>query len=260
MRVVPVPCLSDNYAYLVVTGPGGPVAIVDPSEPGPVVRALEALDLRPTAIWNTHHHFDHTGGNEELAKRYGIEWVSGHASDRGRIPRQTKFLEAGETFDFGGATVKILHIPGHTLGAVAYVVRAPGDVDATLFTGDTMFHAGCGRLFEGTPAQMTASLASLVAEGDGARVYPGHEYTVQNLRFARSVEPGNRDVDAALAHAEELRGRGEATVGTNIALERATNPFLRTSSRQIRETLGIDAAADDASALAKVREAKNSFK
>jgi hydroxyacylglutathione hydrolase len=138
-------------------------------------------------------------------------------------------------------------------------VRDPAG-DVALFTGDTMFHGGCGRLFEGSPAQMVASLARLVAVGDFARVYPGHEYTVQNLRFARSVEPGNEDVREALAAAEALRAAGKPTVGTTTALEEETNPFLRTRSAEIRKTLGIDASADDATALGKIREAKNSFR
>ncbi len=258
MRVVPVACLSDNYAYLVVCPETNDVAIVDPSEPDPVIRALEAAKLTPNAIWNTHHHLDHTGGNEALADKYRLAWVSGHASDRGRIPAQTRFLEAGETFELGELDVEILHIPGHTLGAIAYVVR-DGAGQTALFTGDTMFHAGCGRLFEGSPAQMTASLASLVAQGDTARVYPGHEYTVQNLRFAHSVEPGNLAVVEASSAAEALRAAGKPTVGTTIALERETNPFVRTRSAEIRACLGIEPTADDATALAAIRAAKNAF-
>ena len=129
MQIVPVACLSDNYAYLVIAG--ADVAIVDPSEPEPVIRALDALTPRvtPRAIRNTHHHHDHTGGNEALVEKYGIPWVSGHASDRGRIAGQTRFLEAGEHFTLGDLDVEILHIPGHTLGAIAYVVRSKsGDV------------------------------------------------------------------------------------------------------------------------------------
>ncbi len=260
-RVVPVACLADNYAYLLVCEATGGVAVVDPSEPEPVARALDALHLAPVAIWNTHHHLDHTGGNQALARQYGIAWVSGHASDRGRIEGQTRFLEAGERFPLGELDVEILHIPGHTLGAIAYVVRAASRRDEpALFTGDTMFHAGCGRLFEGTPAQMYSSLASLVAQGEAARVYPGHEYTVANLRFARSIEPGNPHVVSALADAEGLRAAGKPTVGTTIARERETNPFVRTESAEIRRSLGIAYSADSVTALAKIREAKNSFR
>jgi len=256
--VIPVACLSDNYAYLVISGDA--VAVVDPSEPGPVVAALEARGVSPRAIWNTHHHFDHVGGNEALVSRYGVPWVSGHASDRGRIPGQTRFLDAGERFEHGALTVDVLHVPGHTLGAIAYVLRGKDGSAECVFTGDTMFHAGCGRLFEGTPAQMHASLSALFALGDGVGVYPGHEYTVQNLRFAKSVEPSNQDVASALDEAEKLRAEGKPTVGTTIERERRTNPFVRVSSGEIRRTLGIDAGADPATSLAVVREAKNSFR
>jgi hydroxyacylglutathione hydrolase len=140
------------------------------------------------------------------------------------------------------------------------VVRSKAG-DTALFTGDTMFHAGCGRLFEGSPAQMHASLESLASKGDAARVYPGHEYTVNNLRFAQSVEPGNATVATALGEAQELRARGEFTVGTTIARERATNPFLRTGSEEIRRHVGpFDAAADDVTVLAAIRKAKDGFR
>jgi hydroxyacylglutathione hydrolase len=258
LRVVPVACLSDNYAYLVVGKSGGEVAIVDPSEPAPVIAVLERENIKPTAIWNTHHHFDHTGGNEALAARYGIEWVSGHVSDKGRIAGQTRFLEAGERFGLGELGVEILHIPGHTLGAIAYVVRGSGQT--AVFTGDTMFHAGCGRLFEGTPADMHASLQSLLAVGNEARVYPGHEYTVNNLRFAESVEPSHAPTRVALEEAKKRRDRGEPTVGTTIAHERAVNPFVRTRSAEIRRSLGVGEEADDVTALAAIRKAKDGFK
>jgi hydroxyacylglutathione hydrolase len=258
-RVIPVACLSDNYAYLLVCDGTKEVAIVDPSEDAPVVRALDTAGLTPSAIWNTHHHHDHTGGNEALAAHYGIGWVSGHASDRGRIAGQTKFLEAGARFILGELDVEILHIPGHTLGAIAYVVRSKSG-DVALFTGDTLFHGGCGRLFEGTPAQMNDSLKSLVAQGDAARVYPGHEYTVSNLRFAHSVEPSHQAVADALAAAQKLRDAGQPTVGTTIVLERETNPFVRTASAEIRKSLAIAVDADESTALGVIREAKNSFK
>jgi hydroxyacylglutathione hydrolase len=261
MRVLTVPCLTDNYAYLLVCDATRATVIVDPSEPEPVIRAALAAGLTPTAIWNTHHHFDHTGGNEALVAHYGITDVLGHASDKGRIAGQTRFLEAGDRFALGELTVDILHIPGHTLGAIAYVVR-DGAGETALFTGDTMFHAGCGRLFEGTPLDMHTSLHSLAAQGDAARVYPGHEYTVQNLRFAQSVEPTNAKVAAALEEAQALRAKDLPTVGTTIARERETNPFLRTTSPEIREHVGLSGSPDidDVSVLAAVRKAKDGFR
>jgi hydroxyacylglutathione hydrolase len=257
LSVVPVPCLSDNYAYLVRCEATKEVAVVDPSEAPPVLAALRQRGFAAKAIWNTHHHHDHTGGNEELAKELGTPWVSGHTSDRGRIPGQTRFLAAGDRFPLGKLSVEVLHIPGHTLGAIAYVVRSEEEV--VIFTGDTMFHGGCGRLFEGTPAQMHASLTSLVALGDDVRVFPGHEYTVQNLRFAKSVEPSLSAIDDALAAAEKLRAAGQPTVGTTMKLEKETNPFVRVESPELRKTLGIRSAADAAEALRVVREAKKAF-
>jgi hydroxyacylglutathione hydrolase len=262
MLVTPIPCLKDNYAYLVVCEETGEAAIVDPSEAAPValvVDASKASKGKLSAIWNTHHHFDHVGGNEEIVKKYGVKTVCGHVSDDGRIPGQTRRLNEGDRFSFGVLDVTILHIPGHTLGAIAYVVRAPGEAPV-VFTGDTLFLAGCGRLFEGTPAQMHASLQALAACGPGARVYCGHEYTQQNLRFAKHVEPANAAVDAASERARALRAEGKPTVPTLIEDELATNPFLRVRSKEIRATLGIADGADDAAALGAIRAAKDGFK
>jgi hydroxyacylglutathione hydrolase len=242
VKVIPIPCLADNYAYLLVCDATRDAVVVDPSEPEPVFAAASAAGVTPGAIWNTHHHYDHTGGNEAVASHYNLVWVSGHASDKGRIPGQTEFLEAGSRFKMGALEVEILHIPGHTLGAIAYVVSGPGG-EKVIFTGDTMFHAGCGRLFEGTPAQMHASLTSIVAQGDKARVYPGHEYTVANLRFAASVEPEREAIREALVRATDKRARNEPTVGTTIALERETNPFVRAADGA---TLGTIRAQKDA--------------
>jgi hydroxyacylglutathione hydrolase len=246
MKIGIVPCLSDNYAYLVVL-PGGDCAIVDPSEAAPVAAAVKREGARPVAIWNTHHHHDHVGGNEELAREFGIADVYGHASDRGRIPGQTKFLAEGDRFALGEASVAILHIPGHTLGAVAYVVTPPAANDEAplVFTGDTLFVAGCGRLFEGTPEMMFGSLAKLAALPDATRVYCGHEYTEANLRFARHVEPANAAVAAAIDSAKATRARGEPTVPSRIADEKLCNPFVR---------------AKDAAELGARRAAKDVFR
>jgi len=260
MRIQPVPCLKDNYAYFIVCEASGESALVDASEAAPVLEAARAAGLRPRDIWSTHHHMDHVGGNEEVVRQLGVRDVLGHSSDRGRIPGQTRFLDTGDRFALGRIEVKVLHIPGHTLGAIAYVAHDPGTGETCLFTGDTLFCAGCGRLFEGTPAQMHASLQSLAAVGAEARVYCGHEYTEQNLRFAKHVEPSNRAIDAAMGRARSLRAEGKPTVPTSIQEELGTNPFLRAGSTEIRGTLGIPADADDASALAAIRAAKDTFR
>lgn len=276
MRVIPIPCLADNYAYLLVCRETKEAAIVDASEPGPVLRALEQgagtldsrrdlsipvsrEDIRVAAILSTHHHHDHVGGNEEVRTRMSIDRVYGHGSDRGRIPGQSQYLQEGDTFEIGRLEVRAIHIPGHTLGAVAYVVTHEVD-DPVVFTGDTLFLAGCGRLFEGDPPMMHRSLQKLAALDPSTRVYCGHEYTQSNLRFAKHVEPSNGAVDKAIELTKELRSEGRPTVPGTIASELATNPFLRVNSPEIRRTLGIPAGASPEEALGAIRSAKDSFR
>jgi len=264
MVIVPIACLSDNYAYLLVCPETKEAAIVDPSEPDPVLRALAENDgrngdVKVVAILDTHHHHDHVGGNVEVAKSLGITRVYGHASDKGRIPEQSELLEEGMSFTIGSLLVRVLHIPGHTTGAVAYVVtREPHD--AVVFTGDTLFIGGCGRIFEGDPPMMHASLTKLTKLDGRTQVYCGHEYTEANLRFAAHVEPSNQAVAQARARAAELRKAGKPTVGATIADELTYNPFLRVTSPEIRKTLGIAESASGAEALGVIREAKNGFK
>jgi hydroxyacylglutathione hydrolase len=264
MRVVPIACLSDNYAYLLVDPETKEAAIVDPSEPDPVLRAVEENagrngDVKVVAILATHHHPDHVGGNEAVAKALGIERVYGHRSDEGRIPRQSELLEDGGTFTLGSLLVRAIHIPGHTLGAVAYVVtREPSD--AVVFTGDTLFVAGCGRIFEGDPAMMHTSLQKLAKLDGRTQIYCGHEYTESNLRFAAHVEPSNQAIVKARARAGELRKAGAPTVPSTIADELTYNPFLRVGSPEIRATLGIAESASGADALGAIRKAKDGFR
>lgn len=278
MRIVPIPCLSDNYAYLLVCRETKEAAIVDVSEAGPVLAAIEqgagtqdsrrdlaALaqqsreDVRIVAILSTHHHHDHVGGNEEVRSKLGIDRVYGHASDRGRIPGQTQYLQEGDTFEVGRLQVRALHIPGHTLGALAYVVTREPD-DPAVFTGDTLFAGGCGRLFEGDPPMMHASLSKLAALDPRTRVYCGHEYTESNLRFAAHVEPSNVAIAQARARAAELRKEGRPTVPSTVGDELAYNPFLRVHSAELRATLGIADGTSAEEALGIVRRAKDVFK
>lgn len=279
MRVVPIPCLTDNYAYLLVCIETKEAAIVDASEAEPVLRAVRdgagAFDSRPDlqqleaappsrddvrigAILSTHHHHDHVGGNEAVRARLGIDRVYGHGSDRGRIPGQTQYLRDGDTFEIGRLVVRALHVPGHTLGAVAYFVTSPGR-KPVVFTGDTLFLSGCGRLFEGDAPMMHASLQKLAALDPETRVYCGHEYTAGNLRFAAHLEPSNRAVRARTTKVAELREAGRETVPGTIAEELEVNPFLRVGSPELRATLGIAADASAERAFAAIRAAKDAF-
>jgi hydroxyacylglutathione hydrolase len=227
MLVTIVPCLKDNYAYLVHPEGADVCAVVDACEAEPIERALEENGLTLGAILATHHHGDHVGGNDALARRFPGLAVFGSAHDRGRIPAQNRFVEDGEAIEAVGLAFRCLLIPGHTLGAVAYVGHG------AVFTGDTMFAAGCGRLFEGTPAMMYDSLTrKLGALPDETRVYFGHEYTLQNLRFAAHVEPNNPDVRKKAEEVDALRSRGEFTAPSTLAEERLTNPFMRSGSAE----------------------------
>jgi hydroxyacylglutathione hydrolase len=248
--------LSDNYAYLLHQPGSRDAIIVDASEEAPVLQALEKLGLTPVAIMATHHHVDHVGGNQGLLERFPKLRVFGHRSDSGRIPGQTDLLDDKQQFDVAGIGVKALHIPGHTLGAVAYVA------EGAAFTGDTLFAAGCGRLFEGTPAQMYESLnLTLGALPDDTRIYCGHEYTVNNLRFAESLEPGNQDIAKKLAWAKAARAKGEPTLPSTIGEERRTNPFLRVAEKDVVSKVNARLAQDHSpqAVLAAVRAMKDAF-
>ena len=235
--IEPIACLKDNYAYLIHASGATDAYLVDPSEAGPVSAALARHNLVLRGILATHHHQDHVGGISDLAAQWGatLAFVAGHASDRGRIPQQTTFVAApAERFvatdlKIAGRTVLARHIPGHTRGAIAWGLPADADpaVPADVFTGDTLFGAGCGRLFEGTPADMFGSLAALTDLPETTRLWFGHEYTAGNLRFAEFVEPDNQAVLARRA------GLGMCTTPTTVALERATNPFVRASSIEV---------------------------
>ncbi len=255
MRIVPVPCLNDNYAYLLIAETGE-AAIVDASEAEPLRDAVRREGVTPRAIWSTHHHWDHVGANRELADALHLE-VVGHVSDEGRLPALSRRVDTGDRVQVGEVIATCVHVPGHTRGAVAYFVDTGRE--RAVFTGDTLFIAGCGRLFEGTPAQMLASLTRLSELAADTRVYCGHEYTEQNLRFAAYLEPDNDAIKTARDAAATQRARGQSTVGTTISHELAVNPFLRVRSARARRTLGIPPGADDVQAFAAMRAAKDSF-
>lgn len=256
MRVTPIPCLSDNYSYLIQPDDGPDAIVVDASSAEPVIRTIEGRGARPVALLTTHHHFDHVGGNLELVRRYPGLTVFGHASGQGRIPGLNHPLEDGDGIEVAGLDAVVLHVPGHTRDALAY------RFGSTVFTGDTLFVAGCGRLFEGTAQQMYRSLNEKLAKlGDETQVYPGHEYTRNNLEFALSIEPTNARARDKLERVIALRARAEPSVPSSIGEERETNPFLRVTSPQIVARLGLrpEAVGDPVSVFAAVRAAKDRF-
>lgn len=251
MEIIAVPCLRDNYAYLIRVA--NQVAVVDPSEAAPVLQALQAQGLKPDMIWNTHHHWDHVGGNESLLQHYPALQVFGHASDAARIPGLSHPLHHEDHFLLGEGSaavmVRVLHNPGHTHGAISYVVSGHA------FTGDTLFGAGCGRVFEGTFDEMHQSLNQVIGTLPGTtRLYFGHEYTASNLRFAQAVEPENNAIQA--------RQQATDTVGSSLDLEHATNPFLRCHLAPVHRAAEAQAQkplSSPAEVFAVLRQWKDNF-
>ncbi|WCJ41296.1 Hydroxyacylglutathione hydrolase 2 mitochondrial [Euphorbia peplus] len=249
-----VPCLRDNYAYLLHDMDTGTVGVVDPSEAVPVIDALSKKNRNLNYILNTHHHHDHTGGNEELKARYGAK-VIGSAVDKDRIPGIDIVLSDGDRWMFAGHEVHVMETPGHTRGHISFYF--PGS--AAIFTGDTLFSLSCGKLFEGTPDQMHSSLKKITSLPDDTNLYCGHEYTLSNSKFALSIEPHNKALQSYASQVAHLRSKSQPTIPTTLKVEKACNPFLRTSSTEIRKSLKIPETANDAEALGMIREAKDNF-
>ncbi|MEX0804258.1 MAG: hydroxyacylglutathione hydrolase [Candidatus Binatia bacterium] len=255
MKIIQIPLLRDNYGYLLICEKTRQTAIIDPSEGEPVLRRAEQEQVNLKAILNTHHHRDHTGGNEGILARYPLE-VHGHKSDAGRIPGLTHGVDEEDEIKIGELTGKVFFIPGHTTGHVAYLFAN------NLFCGDTLFTAGCGRLFEGTPEQMHASLRKLMALPDDTKVYCGHEYTESNLRFALTLEPKNHKLVSRFERVQGLRSRGASTVPSTMEEEKQTNPFLRWDSKELQASLKTETPhlrLDPVAIFAKVRQLKDSF-
>jgi hydroxyacylglutathione hydrolase len=248
-----VPLLKDNYAYLLRDSATGTTAVVDPSEARPVLAVARARGWRITHVLSTHHHWDHTGGNLEIKQATNC-MVIGPGYDQERIPGIDAGVQEGDRFVLGGAVAEILFIPGHTRGHIAYWFP---EAQAVL-CGDTLFSLGCGRLFEGTPAQMWRSLSKFAPLPDDARVYCAHEYTQANARFALSVDPDNPALQARAAEVDRLRAASQPTVPSTLGAERAANPFLRPHDPAIRKRLGL-ADASDVDVFAELRKRKDRF-
>jgi hydroxyacylglutathione hydrolase len=225
LKIEQIPCLSDNYGYLLHDEDSGLTASIDTPDGKAIERRAEALGWSLTHIFNTHHHYDHVGGNAYLKDKYGVT-IIGPKADEDRIPGIDRTVSDLDTFTFGEHEVQVFHTPGHTKGHCAYYIAACDSV----FVGDTLFALGCGRLFEGTPAQMFDSLAKLTALPDTTQVYCAHEYTLSNGAFALTVEPDNADLQAYMVDAKKRRDMGLPTVPTTIAREKRANPFVRAAT------------------------------
>jgi hydroxyacylglutathione hydrolase len=247
------PCLADNYGYLLHDEDSGATAAVDTPDAAEIARQLDAKGWRLTHILNTHHHGDHAGGNLELKRGTGCTIV-GPRADAARIPGIDIAVGEGDVVALGAHRAAVFDTPGHTRGHIVYHFAAA----RAAFVGDTLFAMGCGRLFEGTPGQMWSSLQKILRWPDDTRIYCAHEYTQSNARFALTVEPQNRLLQARAANVERLRAAGTATVPSTLGEERATNPFLRAESRDLRATIGLP-SAPDVDVFAKTRALKDAF-
>jgi hydroxyacylglutathione hydrolase len=257
LSVLTVPAFNDNYLWLIHDGVHA--AVVDPGDAQPILAALRHHHLTLTAILLTHHHADHTGGVPALLQQYDVP-VFGPQRDG--IACVTQPLAEGDTVEVPGLALRlsVLDVPGHTRGHIAYVRHG---AEPWLFCGDTLFAGGCGRLFEGTPAQMAASLDKLAALPGATKVFCAHEYTLSNLRFAQAVEPGNPALQARIEADSRKRGRGEPTVPSTIAMERNTNPFLRYAEPQIAAQLvsagKLQGGEPPVAVFAALRQWKNTY-
>lgn len=240
IEIVRIPALSDNYIWLAHDGASGETVVVDPARAEPVLAAARARGWAIHAIWNTHWHPDHTGGNEAIKAATGATVIA-PAAEAAKIPTADRLVGEGDTVMLGRHAAQVIEVPAHTAGHIAYHLP-----DARIvFVGDTLFAMGCGRLFEGTAEQMFGNMARLAALPGETAVYCAHEYTQSNGRYALAAEPDNRALAERMVEIDALRAQSLATVPTTIALERATNPFMRAAS---------------VAQLAERRAAKDSFK
>lgn len=254
MEISLIPLLSDNYGYLLHDAASAQTAVVDPSEAAPVLAFARARGLKIDFVLNTHHHPDHSGGNLGIKKETGCKIV-GPAPDRERIPGIDIALDEGQTFSLGNEKSDVLFIPGHTKGHIAFHFGGAKAV----FCGDTLFSLGCGRMFEGTPAMMWASLEKLRTLPGDTRVYCGHEYTASNARFAVSIDPDNAALRRREAEVTKLRAEGKFTIPSTMAEERAANPFLCADDPALAAAVGKRGAAPS-EVFGEIRRLKDNFK
>ncbi len=252
MQVHLLPVLQDNYIFLLHDPATNTAAVVDPAEFEPVFTKLQELGASLVAIFNTHHHHDHIGGNRQLLEQFPNLVIYGGELDRGRIPGQQVFLTGGDRVTFADQTAEVLFLPGHTRAHIAYYFAESDD----LFCGDTLFAGSCGRLFEGTPAQMISSLAQLTALPDQTKVWCAHEYTLNNLKFALTVDPTNPVLQQRMKTVQIARANDQSTIPTYIGIETQTNPFLRCDRSELQATTGY---TDPLQVFTKLRGMKDLF-
>jgi hydroxyacylglutathione hydrolase len=253
LDLVTIPCLKDNYAYLLHDAASGDTALVDAPEAAPILDALAARGWKLGQIFITHHHSDHIDGVAETVAATGAR-VLGARADAHRLPELDRALVEGDEVTVGGESGRVLDVSGHTMGHIAYHFAGPG----LAFTADSLMAGGCGRIFEGTPEVMWASLAKLTALPGETLICSGHEYTAANLRFAETIEPDNPALLARIARVAKAREEGRPTIPSRLSGELATNPFLRAHLPQVKAAVGM-ADAGDVAVFAELRARKNRF-
>lgn len=253
LTLVTIPCREDNYAFLLHDSDSGLTALADAPEAAPIRAELDARGWRLSHLLITHHHYDHVDGVEDLRDAYSPK-VIGAAADAERLPALDLAVGDGDSFDFAGHEVRVMDVSGHTVGHIAFHIPAAGAV----FTGDSLMALGCGRLFEGTPDQMWASLSKLAALPGDTQVCSGHEYTASNAKFAVTVEPDNAALAQRQTDITAARAAGQPTVPSLLSLELATNPFLRAHLPEVKTAIGMEGATDT-KVFAEIRARKDNF-
>ena len=253
MQIITIPCLNDNYAYVIYDNISKNVAVVDPSEALPIINFLNKKNLKLNYILNTHHHFDHIGGNAELKKIYNAKIIA-YEGDKNRIPEIDVLVNDGEIWKFGSSKVKILHIPGHTSGHICFFFEK----EKLAFTGDTLFSLGCGKIFEGSHNQMLKSLNKIKKLPSDTMIYCGHEYTYKNAEFCMKYDSDNIDLKNKFEKIKKLRLNNLPTIPSNLEDELKSNIFLRCDQNNVKIKLNMK-NEEDFKVFRKVRDLKDIF-
>tara|TARA_Y100000590_G_scaffold2671_1_gene3522 strand:+ start:853 stop:1614 length:762 start_codon:yes stop_codon:yes gene_type:complete len=253
MQITPIACLEDNYAYIINDNNSKTIGVVDPSEAQPIISFLEENKLKLNYVLNTHHHFDHIGGNMELKKTYGAKIV-GFEGDKHRIPGIDITLKNNELWNFGNSPVKILHVPGHTLGHICFFFEK----EKIAFTGDTLFSLGCGRIFEGDHKQMLRSLNKIKNLPKNTMIYCGHEYTYKNAEFCIKHDNNNIYLIKKFEKIKEQRSKNLPTIPSSLEEELKLNIFLRCDQNDLKSKLNMG-NQEDFKVFKKIRDLKDSF-